>query len=139
MLAYTDDPLLHLASAECYARQLDAAQAASDEPSYVKTFNELDTHRLRVGYVSSDLRDHAIGSLTAELFQLHDKHNVDVFVYYSGIAAADKFATRIRESAEHWYDIRNLALLWHLYAHGAVLYAPGIQWSMRCVPRGVEW
>ena len=32
-----------------------------------------------------------------------------------------------------------LALLWHLYAHGAVLYAPGIQWSMRCVPRGVEW
>ena len=32
-----------------------------------------------------------------------------------------------------------LALLWHLYAHGAVLYAPGIQWSMRCVPRVVEW
>ena len=39
------------------------------------------------------------------------------------------------------WDIRalDLALLWHLYAHGAVLYAPGIQWSMRCVPRGVEW
>jgi predicted O-linked N-acetylglucosamine transferase (SPINDLY family) len=108
MLAYTDDPLLHLASAECYARQLDAAQETSDEPAYVKTFNELGTHRLRVGYVSSDLRDHAIGSLTAELFQLHDKHNIEVFVYYSGIAAADEFATRIRESAEHWYDIRNL-------------------------------
>lgn len=46
-----------------------------------------------------------------------------------------------------WYSLEGLdiqtpiteALLWHLYAHEAVLYAPGIQWSMRCVPRGVEW
>ena len=45
-----------------------------------------------------------------------------------------------RCQAEGWPSrVLFLALLWHLYAHGAVLYAPGIQWSMRCVPHGVEW
>ena len=32
-----------------------------------------------------------------------------------------------------------LALLWHLYDHGAVLYQAGIQRSVCCVPIGRVW
>ncbi len=45
---------------------------------------DLASRRLRVGYISSDLRDHAIGYLMIEFFELHAQSDVDVFVYYCG-------------------------------------------------------
>ena len=45
---------------------------------------DLEQRRLRVGYISSDLRDHAIGYLMVEFFELHAKSDVEVFAYYCG-------------------------------------------------------
>ena len=45
---------------------------------------DLTGRRIRVGYVSSDLREHAIGYLMAELFEIHDKTKFEVFGYYCG-------------------------------------------------------
>ena len=35
--------------------------------------------RLRIGYLSSDLREHAVGYLMTEVFALHDRSKVEVF------------------------------------------------------------
>jgi predicted O-linked N-acetylglucosamine transferase (SPINDLY family) len=66
--------------------------------------------RLRVGYLSSDLRGHAVGYLMAELFGLHDRSRVEVFAYYCGPepAADDALHARFKASAEHWVPIGNL-------------------------------
>ena len=56
----------------------------TDLRSYAAAEIDLAGRRLRVGYVSSDLRDHAIGYLMAELFELHDRSQVEVFAYYCG-------------------------------------------------------
>ncbi len=60
---------------------------------------------LRIGYVSPDLRGHAIGFLTVELFELHDPAQVEVFAYYSGRAPPDALQARTRKAAPHWQTI----------------------------------
>ena len=64
---------------------------------------------MRVGYISSDLRDHAIGYLMAELFESHHKNDVEVFAYYCGPESKSALNTRIKAAVEHWTDIRKLS------------------------------
>lgn len=109
MAALTDDPLLQLASAAGFVesatqdRLLDPLTDRRNAPI------DLTDRRLRIGYVSSDLRDHAVGYLMAELFELHDRAEVEVFAYYCGPAAAEGLNGRIRTAVEHWIDIRELS------------------------------
>jgi predicted O-linked N-acetylglucosamine transferase (SPINDLY family) len=109
MAAYTDDPLLQLASAHHYAKELierDPHERAADDRRHAAI--DLDSRRLRVGYVSSDFRDHAIGYLMAELLELHDKSEVEVFAYYCGPEPTGALNARIRGAVEHWTEIRAL-------------------------------
>jgi len=106
--AYADDPILHLATAVRFVEQ------STPDPE-VNPYDRRDAgidlagRRLRVGYVSSDLRDHAIGYLMAELFELHDREKVEVFAYYCGKKDDGALNARIKAAVEHWTDIRELS------------------------------
>jgi predicted O-linked N-acetylglucosamine transferase (SPINDLY family) len=107
MCAFTDDPLLQLSSAARYSA------AIVDESADLEKSDRRDAaiepgRRLRIGYISSDLRDHAIGYLMAELFEVHDKSRVEVFAYYCGRPSSEGLNTRIRAAIEHWVDIREM-------------------------------
>jgi predicted O-linked N-acetylglucosamine transferase (SPINDLY family) len=106
--AYADDPLLQLAAASRYVDQV----APFDKVSFASDRRHAPIaagRRLRIGYVSSDLRAHAVGYLMAQLFETHDREAVEVFVYYCGIPAdEDALQQRIKGSAEHWANIRAL-------------------------------
>ena len=108
MGVFTDDPLLQLATAARYS------EAAIDPGPYDPSLDrrnapiELKGRRLRIGYVSSDLRDHAIGYLMAEMFELHDREKVEVFTYYCGPPASGHTWDRIRSAVEHPRDISEL-------------------------------
>ena len=105
MAAYTDDPMLQLGTAKRYV------DAAIDQKVTALVTNEpfapidLSGRRLRVGYVSSDLRDHAVGYLMAEMLELHDKAKFEVFAYNCGPNATGALNERIRNTVEHWVDI----------------------------------
>lgn len=103
--AYTDDPMLQFANAYRYCK-FNIGQPAS---TLVGTHNARLTNRtsdrLKIGYVSSDLREHAIGFLTAEIYELHDREKVEVFLYYCGIALEDEIKARIKAAGDHWVDI----------------------------------
>lgn len=106
---YTDDPILALANAYEYVKR-DVGM-----PPRFKTsadFAHRRRHpdgRLRIGYLSSDLRAHAIGHLTAEMFGLHDRSRVEVNVFYCGVPFDDALKTRIRNSVDYWVDITPLS------------------------------
>jgi predicted O-linked N-acetylglucosamine transferase (SPINDLY family) len=106
---YTDDPLLQLAAADRYVRLAAFEGVLTPEADRRNAAIDLTNRRLRVGYISSDLRDHAIGYLMAELFERHDRDAVEVFAYYCGPASTNPLATRIKAAVEHWVDIRNLS------------------------------
>ncbi len=78
LAAYTDDPMLQLAAAWRY-NLLDATPPPGPFEAYGRGATKAKGERLRIGYVSSDLRHHAIGFLTAEIYGLHDREQVEVF------------------------------------------------------------
>ena len=105
---YADDPLLQMAAAYYYSKD-DVGMPAP----YFTAGNwvppvEPTRRPLRIGYLSSDLRGHAVGYLTAEIYELHDRRKVEVFVYYCGVRFEDEVKDRIRKTADHWQDINDL-------------------------------
>jgi len=73
-----------------------------------------DHDRIRVAYVSSDLRDHPVAHLTAGLFEHHDKSRFEVTAISLGPEQDSDFCRRIRASFERFVDIplqsdRNIA------------------------------
>lgn len=104
--AYSDDPLQHLGLARQYAHALAPAITGASDRRHAPI---AQGRRLRIGYVSSDLRAHAVGYLMANLFEAHDPKAIEVFIYYCGIPADDGINQRIKAAAEHWTDIRSLS------------------------------
>ena len=105
LAAYADDPLMQLANAAIYARTIVGFPPKTFAAEAEKRALEKKGGRLKIGYLSSDMREHAIGFLTAEMFELHDRSKVEVFLYYCGIPHEDSIKARIRGAVEHWLDI----------------------------------
>jgi len=62
--------------------------------------------RLRVGYVSADLRSHSVASFIEPLIGAHDRAAVEVFCYSSTVH--DAVTERIRARADAWRETRHL-------------------------------
>jgi predicted O-linked N-acetylglucosamine transferase (SPINDLY family) len=65
--------------------------------------------RLRVGYVSADIRAHATAWLVAELFERHDREAVEVFLYSHGRDDGSAVRARIAAAADHFVDAQSLS------------------------------
>ncbi|TAL01034.1 MAG: glycosyl transferase [Rhodospirillaceae bacterium] len=109
LAAYTDDPLLLLGNAYKYSKNNIGQPAISFADHHAGRRGQNRDGRLKIGYLSSDLREHAIGFLTAEIYGLHDRTKVEIFVYYCGIKAKDHTHIRVKETSEHWLDINSLS------------------------------
>jgi predicted O-linked N-acetylglucosamine transferase (SPINDLY family) len=109
LACYTDDPLLQLGKAYRYNQQLVGRVDARDILRPAPRLKTGTGQRLRIGYVSSDLRDHAVGFALSEVLELHDKTSVEVFAYYCGEGRTDDATqTRIMTAVDHWRDINAL-------------------------------
>jgi predicted O-linked N-acetylglucosamine transferase (SPINDLY family) len=57
--------------------------------------------RLRVGYVSPNFRDHALGFFLVPLLSNHDRNQVEVYCY-SGVIRPDPITDRLRACTDVW-------------------------------------
>lgn len=105
---YGDDPMLQLATAWNY-NQIDVGLPETKHlPSHwAATGRKGGT--LRIGYLSSDLREHAVGHLMSEVFALHDRTKVEVYAYYSGIPSKDAMHNSFKSDADRWTDISHMS------------------------------
>ncbi|MGP0059830.1 MAG: glycosyl transferase [Beijerinckiaceae bacterium] len=102
-----DDPMFQLAKAYHYNRYAVGLPNGAVQPrGYDSAMAR--RHKLRIGYVSSDLRDHAVGFAMTDVVALHDRKDFEIFAYYCGISGTDSTQTRIRNGVDHWTDINNL-------------------------------
>lgn len=111
LAAYTDDPMLQLANAARYAKYDVGRPAVSFARSHpARLAGRSPGDRLRIGYLSSDFREHAVGHLTAEVLGLHDRAKVEVFAYYCFQAASgnDVAHQRFKATTDHWVDIHGM-------------------------------
>ncbi|KRB79881.1 hypothetical protein ASE00_18400 [Sphingomonas sp. Root710] len=104
MLAREDDPTRHrirserLIAERYRATPLPAAPRPAQMPE-----------RLRIGYFSADIHDHATMYLTARMFELHDRERFAIHVYSYGPARDDAMRRRLTSAVETFRDIRGLS------------------------------
>jgi predicted O-linked N-acetylglucosamine transferase (SPINDLY family) len=75
MMGLSDDPALQLLSATRFA--LERVPKAAAVPLYKSMPPR--TGKIRIGYLSGDLHMHAVGLLSPELFELHDRSKFEVW------------------------------------------------------------
>lgn len=82
LVFFTEDPALQRRWAERRAAQIAQGQAISlQPPAWPQPAN---TQRIRVGYLSQDFRNHAVGHIMPELFELHDRARFDIALLSTG-------------------------------------------------------
>jgi predicted O-linked N-acetylglucosamine transferase (SPINDLY family) len=99
MLTLTDDPSLHLTAARSATRH-----AVPVLPPVAPAALPRRRPRLRLGFVSSDFRNHPVGRLLIGLLERLDRRSFEVLTYAVGPERADAIASRTaRASERHVY------------------------------------
>lgn len=63
--------------------------------------------RLRIGYVSGDLRRHSVAYFIGPVLEHHDKQQVEIFCYYN-YHTADHITHKLMALTDHWRPIFNM-------------------------------
>lgn len=68
-----------------------------------------DPKRIRIGYLSSDFRNHPVAHLSSRLYSLHDRGRFEVFGYSFGPDDGSDYRHRIQEGCDHFVDLAGCA------------------------------
>lgn len=99
-LGLPSDPALQQLCAESYT-------ASKYPPRATPAFAPPDGSRgkLRIGYFSADMQRHAIGYLTAGLFEQHDRNAFEIHCFSFGAPSTDVMRQRIQAGVDHFHDV----------------------------------
>ena len=65
--------------------------------------------RIRVGYLSSDLHEHATARLLAGVLEAHDRSRFEIFAVSYGPETGGAMQARLKAACEHWIEARRLS------------------------------
>lgn len=94
-----EDPALQLKAARVFARYLQGQVAPAPGRLPVRR------QRIRLGYLSSDLHNHATSLLMTQLLEQHDRSRFEVFLYSYGPDDGSPERKRILSACEHMVDL----------------------------------
>ena len=63
--------------------------------------------RIRIGYISSDFREHPVGHNIMPLFSNHDHNKYEIFCY-AELSSGDNITRQFEEYSDHWIIIKGL-------------------------------
>ncbi|MDO9073262.1 MAG: hypothetical protein Q7U73_08340 [Rubrivivax sp.] len=110
--AVETNPFVHMTLLDDPAEQLRAVRACARHVAGLVTplasRAALPVTRLRLGYVSGDFHGHATAYLMAELFERHDRENVEVFLYSHGPEDGSAMRQRLKAAGDHFVEARDL-------------------------------
>jgi predicted O-linked N-acetylglucosamine transferase (SPINDLY family) len=67
--------------------------------------------RIRLGYLSSDLNEHAVATVIAEVIELHDRHRFEVVGYSYGSDDGSAARRRLVRAFDRFVDVRPLSFV----------------------------
>jgi protein O-GlcNAc transferase len=101
LLGLIDDPELQGKASEIYANEEfpknDSLPNIGLYPKHKK---------IRVGYFSADFKLHPVATLTAELYEIHDRDHFEIHAFSFGPDTKDEMNLRIKEGVDHFHDVR---------------------------------
>jgi len=101
MLGASDDPAVQLLSAQRFVYE------RTPKPPAVP-FHEGQpqrTGKIRIGYLSGDLHMHAVGLLSVELLELHDRERFEIYAFSWSRDDGTPLRARIRKAIDHYIPI----------------------------------
>ena len=102
LTAISEEPSDHLACARVFSQH----HCPSQKPMW--DGRKYQHSKIRVGYVSPDLREHPVGHLTTALFENHDKNRFETFAFYLGADDQSNIHKRMRAAFDKFIDVRHL-------------------------------
>ncbi len=101
-LGLPSDPALQQRCAASYAARKYPPVATSAFPP-----PDPDRKKLRIGYFSADMHRHAIGYLTAGLFEQHDRDRFESHCFSFGPPSTDVIRQRIQAAVDCFHDVHD--------------------------------
>ena len=98
---------LHQAAASYQAQTIAQNIAQAKEPLKFK-HSKSQPQKLRVGYISPDFRNHAVGRLIYQLFPYHDRTQFEVYAY-STVDVDDPITQAVRSGCDLFVDLSPLS------------------------------
>ena len=104
LLSLLDSPALQRRATEVWAREKLAPQAP------LPPLPRPPRHdRIRLGYFSADLRNHAVAMLAAGLFETHDRSRFEVTAFALGPDTRDEMRTRVAAAFDRFLPVDGLS------------------------------
>jgi protein O-GlcNAc transferase len=110
LAALIDSPALLRLAAEIFVRdQIDGScgedlrRIAEISPA---PLSRPRSARIRIGYFSSDFREHPVAYLSAGLFERHDRAKFEVTAFAFGPETSDAMASRLAKAFDRFIDVR---------------------------------
>jgi predicted O-linked N-acetylglucosamine transferase (SPINDLY family) len=100
LMGLIDDPALQMMST--------SIRINSDYPrnNTLPQINLYPKHpKIRIGYFSADFREHPVGFLTAELYELHDRDHFEIHAFSYGLETNGLINLRIKAGVDHFHNV----------------------------------
>jgi predicted O-linked N-acetylglucosamine transferase (SPINDLY family) len=104
MLALVDDAEVHRKTAEIWARR--ECRAGRDLPPIGRS---VDAGKVRLGYFSGDLHEHAVATLMAQVFEMHDRTQFEVTAFSYGTPTQDHMRKRLEGAFDRFLDVHAMS------------------------------
>ncbi|MBU3591306.1 tetratricopeptide repeat protein [Polynucleobacter sp. 78F-HAINBA] len=72
-------------------------------------FQNLDRGKIRIGYFSSDLREHPVGILMQNLLRLHDRSRFEIYGFFLNLRTGDPIESALLEEFDHVIDLHGVS------------------------------
>ena len=100
LLALNNDVLLHKKSSEIYIQS-----RYPFNPVLGPILKRPESQKIRVGYFSADFKNHPVAFLIAELFELHDRSQFEIYGFSFGPIVNDEMRQRLLNSFDQFVEV----------------------------------
>jgi predicted O-linked N-acetylglucosamine transferase (SPINDLY family) len=104
LMGLVDDPALQI--------KAQKLRMTGDHPksNILPTIGRYPKHpKIRIGYFSADFREHPVGYLTAELYELHDRNYFEVHAFSFGSDTKDALNLRIKAGVDQFHNVQSMS------------------------------
>ena len=119
VMALIDDPELHLGASKIWFSDKHLVPAIANSAETLVSNNGskefqpkgfvLPKNKIRIAYLSSDFHNHATAYLIAELMELHDRDDFEIFAISFGPLTQDTMQRRIQSGVDRFIDVAHLS------------------------------
>ena len=105
LLGLLDDPALQRKASEIYVNYYYPKNNSLPKISHYSSHN-----KIRIGYFSADFKQHPVATLTAELYEMHNRNYFEIHAFSFGADTNDEMNLRIKAGVDYFHDVKDTPL-----------------------------